>query len=160
MAKRKPIKDYEDLYEVDEDGNVYSLKNGILQPEISTTGYYIVSLYKNGNSHTKKVHRLVAEAFLSNPKNLPCVNHKDENKLSNKVTNLEWCDYKYNNNYGTKKEKISKKLSKPIAQYDKQTGVYLNSFSSLTEAGKFIGKPPGHIGKCAQEIKKSAYVYI
>lgn len=160
MAKRKPIKNYEDLYEIDEDGNVYSLKNGILQPGISTTGYYVVSLYKNGNSHTKKVHRLVAETFLLNPKNLPCVNHKNEDKLCNKVDNLEWCSYEYNNNYGTKKEKISKKLSKPIAQYDKITGEYLNSFSSLTEAGKFIGKPPAHIGKCAQGIRKSAYGYF
>ena len=81
MAKRKPIKDYEGLYEIDEDGNVYSLKNGILQPGISTTGYYVVSLYKNGNSNTKKVHRLVAESFLLNPENLPCVNHKNEDKL-------------------------------------------------------------------------------
>ena len=56
------------------------------------------------------VHRLVAQAFIPNPDNLPEVNHKNEDKSNNTVDNLEWCDHKYNNNYGTKIERIKKKL--------------------------------------------------
>lgn len=77
-------------------------------------GYLIVYLSKNGKSKKYKVHRLVAEAFIPNLNNLPCINHRDENKLNNRTDNLEWCTYKYNNNYGTKKAKISKANSKQV----------------------------------------------
>lgn len=64
-------------------------------------GYYQITLCKNGIMYRKKVHRLVAEAFIPNPQNLPAVNHKDENKLNNCVENLEWITIVDNLNYGT-----------------------------------------------------------
>ena len=70
---------------------------------------------------TFEVHRLVAEAFIPNPDNLPCVNHKDENPENNYVGNLEWCTYKYNTNYGTCLERMAKS----------RTGIKLN----FTEEG-------------------------
>ena len=64
-----------------------------------------VPLTCNGKLHLKKIHRLVAQAFLPNPDNLPMINHKDEDKTNNRVDNLEWCTAKYNANYGTIQER-------------------------------------------------------
>lgn len=62
----------------------------VLKPRISKHGYYYVNIYKNNNRKTVKNHRLVAEAFIPNPENKPEVNHKDGDKLNNKISNLEW----------------------------------------------------------------------
>ena len=72
--------------------------------------YFNIILFQNGKSKTLKVHRLVAQAFIPNPNNYPCVNHKDENPSNNCVSNLEWCTYEYNNNYGTRNKKVSETL--------------------------------------------------
>ena len=91
------------LYQVSNLGRVKSLGNSktrkekILKPEIRT-GYYSVNLCKSGKRKKHRVHRLVAQAFIENPKNLPVINHIDENKLNNCVENLEWCTHEYNMN--------------------------------------------------------------
>lgn len=73
-------------------------------------GYEVVTL----NKKPKKVHRLVAIAFIPNPKKLPQVNHKDENKLNNRVDNLEWCNNYYNSNYRNRNKLISNKVSRNV----------------------------------------------
>lgn len=75
-------------------GKVISQKKNIY-------GYMEVHLSKGGRSSSMKVHRLVTMAFIPNPDNLPYVNHKNEVKTDNRVSNLEWCDSRYNTNYGT-----------------------------------------------------------
>lgn len=101
----KDIQGYEGLYEVSNYGNVRSLnynhtnKIKYLKPLKDGSGYYFVRLCKNGIVQNFKVHRLVANAFIENPNNYPQINHKDENKLNNKVSNLEWCDGRYNTRY-------------------------------------------------------------
>lgn len=103
----KPIKGYEGLYEVSSLGNVKSLRRNVfLKPGRKESGYLIVSLYKHNSGKNFYVHRLVAEAFIPNPDNLPIINHKDEVKTNNCVDNLEWCDYKYNNSFGTRIERM------------------------------------------------------
>lgn len=125
---RKPVKGYEGYYEVDCFGRVYSLDrtvsvndNGrmydkpvvgrVMGQTVKSNGYKCVSLTKDGESKAFYVHRLVADAFIPNPDDLPMVNHKDEDKSNNFVENLEWCTNEYNINYGTGKERRAKKNS-------------------------------------------------
>lgn len=100
----KDIKGFEGLYSVTSCGRIWShVKNIFLSPGIDMDGYYTVVLYKDGKKYTKRIHRLVAEAYLPNPDNLPQVNHIDENKEHNNVQNLEWCDCQYNIDYSQSK---------------------------------------------------------
>ena len=111
----RPVVGYEGLYEVSNTGRVRSLdrydnrncfrKSKVLSPVKDKYGYLLVNLYCNGKQHQMKIHRLVAEAFIPNQDDLPQVNHKDEDKTNNNVTNLEWCDATYNNNYGSRLER-------------------------------------------------------
>lgn len=134
----KPVVGYEGHYQVSNFGRVKSIKFGkeiILKQKQYMDGYYYVGLSKNGIVKSYYVHRLVAEAFLPNPDNLPCVNHKDECKTNNIASNLEWCDNKYNNSYGTRNERVAEKLSKTVLQYDLE-GNFIKEWKSVTECGR------------------------
>ena len=102
------VYDYTGLYLVSNTGKIYSVQYGKCMKiaKNKKNGYMQITLSKNGASHSFTIHRLVATAFISNPNNLEFVNHKDENKENNNVDNLEWCTREYNENYGTKKERI------------------------------------------------------
>ena len=104
MEEWKNIIGYEGLYEVSNMGNVRNVRRNTLLRFSKNQGYIQVYLYKNGIRTGFKVHRLVALTFIPNPDNLPQVNHKDEDKTNNSVDNLEWCDHKYNINYGHRTE--------------------------------------------------------
>lgn len=108
----KDIKGYEGIYQVSNRGNVRSLhynKLRILTP-LSKQGYYSVALSVNSKCKHFPIHRLVAEAFIPNPSNLPEINHKDEDGTNNSVDNLEWCTREYNNNYGSRNKRVSETL--------------------------------------------------
>lgn len=135
MSTYKDVKGYEGLYLISDEGKVISLKHD--EPKLLKTGlrgrdglfYEFVSLAKNGQNKKFAVHRLVADAFLENPDNLPEINHKDENPLNNCVDNLEWCTRQYNVDYSKSKrveqyeneEKIAEYRS--IAEASRQTGI-------------------------------------
>lgn len=149
----KPVKGYETRYEVSNMGRVRNHDGLILTP-IERRGYLCLNFCVNGVRKDMKIHRLVAEAFIPNPDELPFINHKDEDKHNNQADNLEWCTAKYNCNYGThnlrvsigltgkKKnwsddgiEKIRKLRSKPVVGIHKNTGEIIR-FSSAVEAEK------------------------
>jgi len=91
------ISGYEKEYEIHKNGSVFSKKLGRSLKQSSTKqGYKKVSLCKNGNQKTFKVHRLVAQAFIENPEKKITVNHKDGNKINNNLNNLEWATYSEN----------------------------------------------------------------
>ena len=104
----KDIKGYEGLYQVSNLGRVKSLRKNIIMKEaLKEERYLSITLHKNKTRKSFYIHRLVAQAFVSNPNNYPEVNHKDENKQNNQMDNLEWCTPKYNANYGTRNKRLS-----------------------------------------------------
>lgn len=108
----RDIKGYEGLYQVSNFGRVYNVLRGtFLHQCVRKNGYQQVTLCKAHSQHTFRTHRLVAEAFIPNPDNYTQINHKDEDKTNNCVDNLEWCDAKYNINYGSRNSKVSKSLT-------------------------------------------------
>lgn len=122
-------------------------------------GYYVVDLYADNKRRTFLVHRLVAEAFIPNPDNLPCVNHKDENKRNNNIDNLEWCTHEYNMAYGTRGKKIAEKNGKPVVQLG-LNGKELGRFGSALEAQRATGISNANINECCRNKRKTAGGYI
>lgn len=108
----KNIDGYENKYQISNFGRVRNCKkNLILKPIINKFGYLKINLYSNKKMKTYLIHRLVAQAFIPNPNNLPIVHHKDENPSNPHVNNLEWCTQKHNLNCGNRAKKLSKKVS-------------------------------------------------
>lgn len=153
----RDIKGYEGLYQVSNTGKLRSLnyrKTGrekLLKPQTDKNGYLFVGIRKNGKRKFKKIHRLVAETFIPNPNNYPCVNHKSEIKTQNNVENLEWCDHKYNTNYGTRNIRSKISQSKTVVAY--KNGVEVLRFSSTAEAQR-NGYNSGNISCCCRGIYK------
>ena len=165
---------YEGLYQVSNFGRVKSLKDnkGVAREKLLKTaisnGYKIVMLYRNKTRKTYLVHRLVAQAFIENNNNYPCINHKDECKINNSVENRERCTNKYNSNFGTRNARASKaiskantnnpKISKQVYQYTKD-GELIAVWKSTSECGR-NGYNFGHVASCCRGEIKSHKGYI
>lgn len=139
MEEWKVIKDYP-MYEVSSEGRIRSYYNGshgrriipkILSLKTDRIGYTFIHLKNESGRKPLRVHRLVAEAFIPNPNNLPEVNHKDENKSNNSVYNLEWCKRLYNVRYS----KVWESNERAVLQYT-ETGIFIKEYKSLSEAAR------------------------
>lgn len=147
----KDIPGYEDLYAVTRDGYIYSyLKKKFLKPTVNLGGYLQVGLSKDSYIKRLFVHRIVAMTFIPNPNNLPEVNHKNEIKTDCSVDNLEWCTHKYNCNYGTRNQKLSKKVR--CVELNKE-------FDSLSEAAKHFKLDVGNINRACNGVYHSTGGY-
>ena len=186
-----PIEGYEDLYQVSNLGRVKSLERKItyrnslktvkerILKQATKKGYQQVCLCKDGNIKWFSVHRLVANAFIDNPNNYEQVNHKDENKCNNHVSNLEWCNRKYNINYGTRNERHSKSMigkfsgknhplygklgkdnpnSKQIIQLT-LGGEVINTWGGTREIQRKLGYNQSSICKCCKGKQKTSNGY-
>lgn len=166
----KDIPGYEDEYQVSNLGRVRSLdrtitdswgrtyhhKGRIMVQTVTNAGYIHVYI-RNKSFNT---HRLVAEAFIPNPQNLPQVNHKDEDKMNNRADNLEWCNQPYNINYGTNIERIrSKHERQPVRQYTIK-GELVKEWSGINEAAKTNGYRLNTLIDCCKHKILTAYGYI
>ena len=159
----KNIEGYEGLYHVNNLGQVKSLrKNILLSSSIKKNGYHQVVLQNNGYKKYVSVHRLVAIAFLDNPKNYPQVNHIDENKSNNCVWNLEWCTAEYNTNYGTGMiRQVNKRKGKFILGDNKrarkckciETGIVYDCIKSASKATNIT---EGNISRCCNGQRHTA----
>lgn len=159
----RPVKGYESLYEVSNLGRVRSLywkEPRLMTITLDKDGYATVSLRNRENGRHcfhGKVHRMVAEAFIPNPQGYREINHKDEEKANNLVDNLEWCDCKYNINYGTRTQKVMAKLrngprSKAvIATLPDGTEEW---YPSIREASRQLVSPKDHGARIAGVVNR------
>lgn len=183
------ISGYEGLYQVSNLGRIKRLdkiltindykknriynrkeKGAIIKPFLDNNGYLTVTLSKEGKCNSRKIHRLVAEMFISNPKKLPQVNHKDGNKYNNKVENLEWCSCKENilhawKNGLTTVNKNAKKIGKErnrkrkIKQYDIKDN-FIKEWESAAEAGRQLNILRQTISNACRGKQKTAGGYV
>lgn len=165
----KPISGFEDYF-ISNLGRVMSTKRNkshIMKPYKDRDGYLQLCLLKDNKQKRFFVHRLVAEAFLPNPHNLPCVNHKSEIKTQNNVENLEWCSVKYNQNYGTRNKRLSETKrnntynTKKVLQYTLD-GEFVKEWPSAREVERQLGFFSSSISSCCTHYKNqsTAYGYI
>lgn len=154
-----------DGYQVSNLGNVRSLNyNGTkaikkLKSTLSGSrkGYKSVSMQVGDKVTRRNIHRLVAQAFIPNPNNLPEINHIDEDGTNNRVSNLEWCDRVYNLNYGNRTKKFSESKSIPILQLNLD-GTLVKEWDSQTKAVKELHLDLGSLSHCLHgyRIKKGS----
>lgn len=170
----KDIEGYEGLYQVSNLGNIRSLTrtvnspNGkrtiqgqLIKPRINRrNGYVIVNLHKDGVSTTFRLHRLVAFAFVNNPNpnSFKEINHKDEILTNNCADNLEWCDSKYNKNYGNHNRKMALSKSKAVYQYDLDFN-FIKEWESLVQIERELGFQRAAISRCCKGKQKTSYGY-
>ena len=157
----KPISGYEGLYEVSNYGRIRRLTWKILNGTKHVGEYRRITLTKDKETKSFLVHRLVADAFISNPENLPIINHKDEHPENNCVENLEWCTQKHNMNWGT----IHQRLSDNSQNKHAVISIDINTlekkyYPSISCAFRDVTGKQGHSGSISEAAsgkRKSAY---
>ena len=143
-------------YEVSNLGKVRNIKSGrVLKTSLNNNGYLRLFLCENNKRKHLYLHRIIATAFIDNPDGNPCVNHIDENKLNNDLSNLEWCTERENAIHGTRTKRVAEKLSQKVIQLDLNDNI-LNVFKSMRQAERETGIDATSISACCNGKRKSA----
>lgn len=148
-------------YMVSNKGDIFNIKTGCIKAKRKTkNGYLITDLKEGGRRRTVYIHRIVATAFLLNKEMLPCVNHKDENKINNNVENLEWCTVGYNNCYNNRQKRAGYTLRKTSPFRKRIRNIDTGEiFISVREAGRKMGITAICISYCLSGKQKHAGGY-
>lgn len=155
------VKGYEGLYLISTYGNCKTTNyrpgygripediNDIMKIENPDNhqGYCTIKLSKNGKKRTARIHRLVAEVFIPNPNNYPCVNHIDGNKLNNHIENLEWCTHQQNMQHASLNNLVNRGKTTRIKQLTLNNEV-VKVYKSIREAARETGICRDSITKC------------
>lgn len=163
----KDVIGYEGYYRVSNHGNILSCRQNIIMKQKITKGYRMIGFTKNKKHKSYSVHRLVAKHFIKNPKNKREVNHLDENKLNNHVSNLKWVTSKENANWGTRNKRIAEFVknnqvgftTKKINQICKKTNKVIKTYNSVTQASEENGFHQGNISSCLTGKRLSSRGY-
>jgi hypothetical protein len=174
VCEWKDVIGWEGLYKVSTSGEIKSTNTYVRSPEgkrarngrilkqgIGNRGYKLVTLSKDNKHTTKNVHRVVAEAFIVNSRNVIDVNHKDGDKLNNRLNNLEWVTRRENIMHA-----LSMGLSKTppqrpkcsVLQYTKE-GYVVKTYMSMLEAETITGINSGNISNACNGRQKTAGGY-
>lgn len=163
METWKPIRGFEESYEVSDLGRVRNSNTGkILTPKNHNRGYYHVILMKQGRQKSFLVHRLVALAFIPTENERLTINHIDENKLNNRRDNLEWCSKDENIRLYQKNhpEKVGRPENPtPVRQFTKQ-GVFIKLWDSVAEVHRQLNYSTWSISQCCNGKRKTAHGYM
>lgn len=163
----RPIKDYE-MYEINTNGSIRR-EGRILKNQIGTNLYFSICLCKNGIIKRYRVHRLLAQAFILNPNDKPCINHKDGDRQNNSLDNLEWCTTSENMLHAihVTKTKISPKSmsgkfgcnhNRSKSFWIKNKEGYLTRYGSGLQFMRETGIDHTNIAN-ARSVKKSPYIF-
>ena len=145
----KPVEGYENYY-VSNFGKVKTPRGKLLKEHLNYKGYVKVSLSKHNKCKSIALHRIVAKAFIPNPGQLPCINHIDEDKTNNCISNLEWCNNAYNKRYSS---------AIKVIQYDIH-GNYIKTWNAIADIERDLNIPTTNISKCCKGQIKSINGFI
>lgn len=164
LIEWKAVKGYEGVYEVSSHGLIRRIdreQRRLMKNSLNVDGYCEVKLTKDGISKSFRVHRLVAEAFIENPDNLPEINHINECRTNNRVSNLEWCTHKYNVNYGSCRARQIAAIKKAVVQCSPD-GTPIKEYAGIVDAARALGKPRGdaNIDLALKGRTKTAYGFV